>query len=198
MELRVLGYTGQQRGPDHRRGVSAAVGGIGIQGRGPVQRPSLGDRGQRTGGSFETVDRLEVVEDWGLYSADISSCGPDATDLGLQNVLADAGPLQLRSVEVCSSTECEQLLDTQLNRLEATFEEVAGWARANNRPIFVGEFGTYFEADMASRARWTAQVQKAALAAGMSTSYWEFIADFGAYNGEANEWRRPLLDALIG
>jgi hypothetical protein len=31
----------------------------------------------------------------------------------------------------------------------------------------------------------------------MSWHYWEFIAGFGAYNGAANDWNYPLLNALI-
>ena len=42
------------------------------------------------------------------------------------------------------------------------FDKVATWASANNRPIFLGEFGAYEKGDMDSRARWTAFVARTA------------------------------------
>jgi endoglucanase len=61
----------------------------------------------------------------------------------------------------------------------------------------MGEFGAYQEADMGSRATWTAFVARAAEQRGMSWAYWEFCAGFGAYDATAQSWRQPLLDALM-
>ncbi len=165
-----------------------------IEANGPATLDIICD----SAGSFETVDRIEVADGWGIYRADITRCGPDTTDIGLQNVLDNPGPLLLRSIEVCTTTECEQLLGSQLNRLQSSIRAAADWAEANDRPLFVGEFGTYFEADMDSRASWTAEVQQAAIEAGMSTAYWEFAAGYGAYDRDTEQWFKPLLDALMG
>jgi endoglucanase len=43
----------------------------------------------------------------------------------------------------------------QRAELEAGFDAVAAYARAQDRPVFIGEFGTTNNADMPSRVRWT-------------------------------------------
>jgi endoglucanase len=77
------------------------------------------------------------------------------------------------------------------------FQSAANWGRTNNRPIFLGEFGAYEEADMASRARWTAFVAREAEALSFSWAYWEFCSGFGVYDPALNRWRDPLLRALL-
>jgi endoglucanase len=71
------------------------------------------------------------------------------------------------------------------------------WARAQNRPLFLGEFGAYSRADLASRVRWTAFVARQAEARGIPWCYWEFCSGFGIYDPRAQRWREELLLALI-
>ncbi len=73
----------------------------------------------------------------------------------------------------------------------------AKWARDNNRPVYLGEFGAYSKADMDSRALWTAFVARQAEQRGMSWAYWEFRAGFGVYDYAAQQWREPLRQALL-
>jgi endoglucanase len=87
--------------------------------------------------------------------------------------------------------------DAEAKELRARFDQAAAWGRANNRPIFLGEFGAYEKADLDSRARWTAAVVREAEARGFSWAYWEFAAGFGAYDRTARAWRAPLLNALV-
>ena len=77
----------------------------------------------------------------------------------------------------------------------ATFAQE--WAKKNNRPVFLGEFGAYEKADMTSRAKWTAAVVKEAESRGFSWAYWEFASGFGAYDRDKKAWRDPLLHGLI-
>jgi endoglucanase len=81
--------------------------------------------------------------------------------------------------------------------VRADFDSAAAWGAAHGRPIFLGEFGAYSKADMASRARWTAFVAREAEARSFSWAYWEFCSGFGVYNPEANLWRYALLLALL-
>jgi len=81
--------------------------------------------------------------------------------------------------------------------LEKDFGKAAAWARKNDRPLFLGEFGSYGAADMASRARWTGAVARAAEKHGFSWAYWEFGAGFGAFDPMAKAWREPLVKALL-
>jgi endoglucanase len=85
----------------------------------------------------------------------------------------------------------------QKQYVDFDFNIVAQWATENNRPIFLGEFGTYNKADMTSRALWTAYVAREAEKLGFSWSYWEFGAGFGVYDPAAKKWNEPLLQALI-
>jgi endoglucanase len=81
--------------------------------------------------------------------------------------------------------------------LEKDFAKAAAWAKKNDRPLFLGEFGSYQAADMESRARWTKAIRREAEKYGFSWAYWEFGAGFGAYDPAAKAWREPLLKALI-
>jgi endoglucanase len=77
------------------------------------------------------------------------------------------------------------------------FRAAAVWARQNQRPLYLGEFGAYEAADLDSRVRWTAAVAREAEKHGFSWAYWDFSADFGAYDAETRSWRQALLQALI-
>jgi endoglucanase len=77
------------------------------------------------------------------------------------------------------------------------FRAAAAWASQNHRPLFLGEFGAYEAADLDSRVRWTAAVAREAEKHGFSWAYWDFSADFGAYDAEKKSWRQALLRALV-
>lgn len=70
------------------------------------------------------------------------------------------------------------------------------WAAMKNIPLNLGEFGSYYKADMNSRVRWTATVSDAVHTYGGSFHYWEFCAGFGIYNRDTKEFN-ALLSALI-
>ena len=85
----------------------------------------------------------------------------------------------------------------QLAALDRDLDKAADWGKAHDRPLFLGEFGAYNKAPMPSRITWTNAVARAAEARGISWSYWEFGSGFGAYNIETDQWRQPILGALI-
>ncbi len=85
----------------------------------------------------------------------------------------------------------------QKQTLQFHFDGVAQWAKDNQRPIFLGEFGAYRKADLASRARWTAFVAREAEKRGFSWAYWEFCAGFGVFDQSSGAWNEPLLQALL-
>lgn len=76
-------------------------------------------------------------------------------------------------------------------------ETAAQWSKRTNRPVFMGEFGSYSTADMTSRKVWTGYVSRSAEEHGLSWGYWEYCAGFGIFDKETNQWRDWLLDALI-
>jgi len=89
----------------------------------------------------------------------------------------------------------------QQSEIEAVHTELAiaaAWARAHACPLFIGEFGAYEAADMASRERWTTCVRSIAAELGLSWAYWDFASDFGAFDVHDHSWRAPLKRALMG
>jgi endoglucanase len=81
--------------------------------------------------------------------------------------------------------------------LTKDFDKAAAWAKKNNRPLFLGEFGAYSAADMDSRAIWTRAIAREAEKNGFSWAYWEFCSGFGAYDAKEKKWRESLLKALV-
>jgi endoglucanase len=87
--------------------------------------------------------------------------------------------------------------DAEEQQIVTHFDRAATWAEKQNRPLYLGEFGAYSKADLASRARWTAFVARTAEERGFSWSYWEFGAGFGVYDRSRAVWNEALLDALL-
>jgi endoglucanase len=85
----------------------------------------------------------------------------------------------------------------QKQLVQYDFNTVEHWAKNNQRPIFLGEFGAYSKAAMDSRVRWTSFVAREAEARGFSWGYWEFCAGFGLYDLTTSQWREELTQALI-
>jgi endoglucanase len=87
--------------------------------------------------------------------------------------------------------------------IRSDFDDAVDWALRNNRPLFLGEFGCYSNADPVSRLRWTTYIRQLAEARNFSWAYWDFgegagsAPGFGVYDPASDTWRKPLLDALI-
>ncbi len=77
------------------------------------------------------------------------------------------------------------------------FERAQASAKAQDRPILLGEFGAYDKGPMESRARYTAFVCRTAERLGWSWAYWQFDSDFIVYNINEDRWVEPIRDALI-
>ncbi len=89
----------------------------------------------------------------------------------------------------------------EVDAIAADFDKVVAWSKANNRPVLLGEYGSYgqYNPNMDDRAKWTAAVSKAADARGFARAYWYFEDGngFGVWDADKKQWRKPLLDALI-
>jgi endoglucanase len=85
----------------------------------------------------------------------------------------------------------------EIEALDKDFAKAAAWAKKNDRPLFLGEFGAYSAADMELRAKWTRAITRAAEKQGFSWAYWEFCSGFGAYDKDKRAWHKPLLAALM-
>jgi endoglucanase len=80
--------------------------------------------------------------------------------------------------------------------VDSKLKVAADWSKAHNRPIFLGEFGSYDKADMDSRARYTVYVARTAEKLGFSWAYWQFDSDFIVYDIDKEKWVVPILNAL--
>ncbi len=77
------------------------------------------------------------------------------------------------------------------------FLKAEAWAEKHEYPLFLGEFGAYDRADMASRVRWTSFVARQAEALGWSWAYWQFDSDFIVYDIDNDHWIEQMRDALL-
>jgi endoglucanase len=87
--------------------------------------------------------------------------------------------------------------DEETTKIVSDFGRVAEWGRAHERPIFLGEFGTYEKGDLDSRVRYLSTVARIAEAHGFAWALWEFETDFAAYDMKRDVWHLPLLKALV-
>jgi endoglucanase len=77
------------------------------------------------------------------------------------------------------------------------FALIARWGKAQDRPIYLGEFGALETAPPSSRAAWTRHVARTAESFGWGWAYWQFDHDFSLTDPVTRAWNTPLLDALI-
>ncbi|MGA2323754.1 MAG: glycoside hydrolase family 5 protein [Sedimentisphaerales bacterium] len=88
--------------------------------------------------------------------------------------------------------------DSEKQMITKDFDDAAAWAKKNNRPIFIGEFGANSKADMDSRVLWTKFVADTTIERGFSFAYWDFCGEyFGICDPNKFSFRKPLLEALI-
>jgi endoglucanase len=87
--------------------------------------------------------------------------------------------------------------EAERRRVEQDFAKVQEWAKANQRPILLGEFGAYDKGDIESRARYTSHVARTAESHGWAWAYWQFDSDFVVFDMAKNDWNRPIWKALV-
>ncbi|MCX6905146.1 MAG: glycoside hydrolase family 5 protein [Verrucomicrobia bacterium] len=87
--------------------------------------------------------------------------------------------------------------EAERQTIEQDFAGVQAWARQQNRPVYMGEFGAYDKAEMASRVRWTAFVAREAEKRGFSWGYWQFADNFMLFDMRTQQWVAGIRDALV-
>jgi endoglucanase len=98
----------------------------------------------------------------------------------------------------------EQYVGTQWNAqgggasIAADLAAVADWAAEHAVPVFLGEFGSYFDAGYDDRVEWTRWVRESAESEGFSWGYWDWAgAGFGLQDDANGAWDDGLLEALM-
>lgn len=87
--------------------------------------------------------------------------------------------------------------EAEKKKVQDDFARVQAWSKAENRPILLGEFGAYEKGEMESRARYTAWLARTAESLGWAWTYWQFDADFIAYDIDNGHWVEPIRQALV-
>ena len=82
-------------------------------------------------------------------------------------------------------------------RLESNFDLAQTWAKKNDRPILLGEFGAYDKAPQEDRIKYTAAVARAAEKRGWAWTYWQFDSNFIVYDIDKDAWNEPVYKALV-
>ena len=90
---------------------------------------------------------------------------------------------------------------TEIQKAEVLrdFAVARDWAKAEGRPVFLGEFGaSRTNPDISSRLRWTRFIRDTAESHGFTWAYWEYQANFGVWDPQTKTWRKHLLESLVG
>ena len=107
------------------------------------------------------------------------------------------GAFWIKGSEAWKGTKWEGTPSVQA-AVRRDFAVAAAWAKQESRPVYLGEFGTCSGVeDLAARVRWTSFVAREAEAHGFKWAYWEYQANFGVWDPQAQTWRRSLLEALL-
>lgn len=86
----------------------------------------------------------------------------------------------------------------QQHELLRDFYAMAAWGADHNRPLYLNEFGSDSIADQDSRVLYSYTLTRLAEKLGMSWAYWCFEGSFfGIYDQKKEQYRKPLLEALI-
>jgi endoglucanase len=129
----------------------------------------------------------------------LTSCGDGKAfkDLIIQSSLPDAqAKFMVQTLELIGPNGTDGFISDAQGQIRAYLETASGWGKANNRPMFMGEFGSLNKGEMASRVRWTEFTRVEAERRGISWAYWEFNGNFGAWDPKAKVWRTDLRKAL--
>ena len=86
--------------------------------------------------------------------------------------------------------------EAERQQITSDFDRISAWSKQHDRPIYLGEFGTYDKAPMWARSEYLSFITRAAEHRGWSWAYWQFDHDFAAFNSETGAWVMPVLEAL--
>ncbi len=150
---------------------------------------------------LESEKELSIQTKAGIESlVKLQDCGAEKVlrDIIIKNATGEAKIVQIEQLEFRAEGKPPiSPVEDDASDLRETLNNAQEWAQKNNRPLFLGEFGAYSKADMASRVLWTRFMREEAEKRNMSWAYWEFGAGFGIYDRATNSWRQDLLEALI-
>lgn len=87
--------------------------------------------------------------------------------------------------------------DREQEQVKKQFQYAQNFAREQDIPVHIGEFGAYGKADLKSRELWTCFLARWFEQQGFSWAYWEFSAGFGFFDPGTNRYNEELVNALL-
>jgi endoglucanase len=85
----------------------------------------------------------------------------------------------------------------EIAKIDKDFDIADAWAKKNDRPILLGEFGAYDKAPQEDRIAYTAAVARSAEKHGWAWTYWQFDSNFIVYDIDKDAWNTPIYEALV-
>ncbi len=151
--------------------------------------------------NIETKTEITIQSKAGIETLiKLQDCGAEKVlrDIIIKNATPEAKIVHIEQLEFRAEGKPPiSPIEDDASTLRDTLNQAQEWAQKNNRPLFLGEFGAYSKADMASRVLWTKFMREEAEKRNMSWAYWEFGAGFGIYDRITDSWRQELLETLI-
>jgi endoglucanase len=89
----------------------------------------------------------------------------------------------------CSARQKAEIVDA--------LETARSWSVRTGYPLYLGEYGSFEQADMNSRAAYTRIVRDEAEKRGIPWAFWEFASTFGVWSPKTGTWVEPLRKALL-
>jgi len=86
----------------------------------------------------------------------------------------------------------------QTQTITQLLDQAQTQAKAKGYPVFVGEFGAYSQAPLASRVNYLSIMRQQMAQRGMPWTYWELAAGFGVYDPVQNQFRPEITQTLYG
>lgn len=87
---------------------------------------------------------------------------------------------------------------SDLEEVDALFEEAKQFGLKRNKPVFLGEFGVIKTVPDDQRAEWIEYYRRSAEDSGIGWCLWDFGAAFGIYDVETKSWSEQIKHALLG
>lgn len=94
-----------------------------------------------------------------------------------------------RNIKWGSAADRQKLLDD--------FQRIDTWAKTENRPVYLGEFGVFEAAPLEDRLRYLAAITRTAESFGWTWAYWQFDHDFALFDSATQRWNAQILDTLM-
>ncbi len=146
---------------------------------------------------------------WGVTTINFSQCGGASRfdAIKIANPSPTPQSVVLQDIRLTGPYGTLTLVTSELEQVQEVFNYVDAWAKANQRSVYLGEFGVNATPSQAGfetwRRLWTSAVRQEAEKRQFAWAYWNFGSrdpantSFAVYDRLTNTWLTELLKTLI-